>query len=65
MEERKGAQRDLVGKHEGTNALGRPMRRLKDNIKMGLQKTGKGNMDWIDMVRGRNRWRDLVNLGVP
>ena len=65
MEGKKRAHRDLVGKPEGTNALGRPMRRWKDNIKMDLQKIGKGDMDWIDMARDRDRLRALVILRVP
>jgi hypothetical protein len=32
--ERKGAYRVLVGKPEGRKPLGRPRRRLKDNIKI-------------------------------
>jgi hypothetical protein len=36
---------------------------------MDLQKVGCGNMDWIDLVQDRDRWRALVdvlmNLRVP
>jgi hypothetical protein len=36
MGERRGAYRALVGKPEGRRPLGRPRRRLEDNIKMDL-----------------------------
>jgi hypothetical protein len=32
------------------------------DIKMDLEETGWGGMDWIHMVRDRNQWRDLVNM---
>ena len=59
--ERRGAYRDLVGKSEGKRALGRPKRRWWD-IKMDLQEVGWGDMDWIDLAQGRDRWRALVNM---
>jgi len=34
--ERRGVYRVLVGKHVGNRPLGRPRRRLEDNIKMDL-----------------------------
>jgi hypothetical protein len=33
--------------------LGRPWRRLEDNIKMDLQDVGWRSMDWIDLVHKR------------
>jgi hypothetical protein len=35
--ERRGAYRLLMGKHEGKRPLGRPRRRWKTNVKVGLQ----------------------------
>ena len=35
----------LVGKPEGKITLGRPRRRLEDNIKIDLQEVGCGGMD--------------------
>jgi len=51
----------LVGKPKGRNPLGRRRRRWEDNTKMDLQEVGWGGMDWIDLVRDRDRWRALVN----
>jgi hypothetical protein len=40
MGEGRGVHRGLVGKPEGKRPLGRPRRRLEDNIKMDLQDGG-------------------------
>jgi hypothetical protein len=42
MGERTGAYRALAGKPEGRRPLGRPRRKLEDNIKMGLREVGWG-----------------------
>jgi hypothetical protein len=42
--------------------LGRPRRRWEDNIKMDLQQFGWRDMDWIDLLEDRDRWRALVNV---
>jgi hypothetical protein len=39
---KRGAYRILVGRLEGKRPLGRPRRRLEDNIKMDLQEVGWG-----------------------
>jgi len=69
MGERRGAYTVLVGKHEGKRALRRPRRRWEDNIKMGLQEVGCGDINWIELAQDRDRWRALVhavmNLRVP
>jgi len=41
--------------------LGRPRCRWVDNIKMGLQELGWGNMDWIELAQDRDSWQALVN----
>jgi hypothetical protein len=50
-----------VGKPEGKRPLGRPKRRLVDNIRMDFGEVGGGGVDWICLAQGRNRWRALVN----
>jgi len=58
-----------VGRPEGKKPLGRPRCRSEDNIKMDLQETGLGGMDWNDLFQERVRWRALeravVKLRVP
>jgi len=59
--EKRGVYRVSVGKPKGKRPLGRPSCRWKDNIKMDLQEMGCGDMDWIELVQVRDRWRALVN----
>ena len=42
MGEGRCVHRVLVGKPEGKRPMGRPRRRWEDNIKMDLQKSGRG-----------------------
>jgi hypothetical protein len=58
---KRNAYRLLVGKPEGRRPLGRPRRRLFDNIRMDLVKVGWGDVDWIGLAPDRDRWRALVN----
>ena len=59
----------LVRKPEGKRPLGRPRRRLENNIKMDHQEVGGGRGDWMELAQNRDRWRALVsavmNLLVP
>jgi hypothetical protein len=57
MGESRGVYRVLVGKPEGKKTLGRPRHRWEDNIKMGIQEVGCGDMDWIELAQDRDRWR--------
>jgi hypothetical protein len=57
----RGTYRVLMRKPDGKIRLGRPRRRLEDNIKMDLQEVGCGVMDWIELAQNRERWRTLVN----
>jgi hypothetical protein len=61
-EERRGADRVLMGKPEGKRPLGRPRCKWEDNNKMDLQEVGLGRMDWIVLAVDRDRWWGLVNL---
>jgi hypothetical protein len=61
MVEKRNAYRLLVGKPEGKRSLGRPRYRWVDNIRMGLEEVGWGDVDWIGLAQDRNRWRALVN----
>ena len=61
MGECRGVYRNLVGKSEGKKPLGKPRRRWEDNIKMDLQEVGCEGMDWVDLVKDRDRWRTFVN----
>jgi len=45
-----GCTRVFVWIPEGRRLLGRPRRKLKDNIKMNLQEVGWGGMDWINLA---------------
>jgi len=69
MWDRRGVYRVLMGKPERHRTLGRPRYRWVDNIRMGLQEVGCGDMDWIELAQDRDRWRALVsavmNLRVP
>jgi hypothetical protein len=61
MGKKSTAYRILVRKPEGKRPLGRPRRRLMDNIKIDLRDIGWGSMDCIDMVQDRDQWRVFVN----
>jgi hypothetical protein len=50
-----------VGKPEGKRPLGRPRRRLEDNIKMDIQEVGGGYGDWMELAQDRDRWRALMS----
>jgi hypothetical protein len=52
----------LVGKLEGRTPLGRPRRRLVDNIKMDFREIVWGGVDWIHLAQNRDRWKALVNM---
>jgi hypothetical protein len=65
MGEKRNAYRLLVGKRP----LGRPRRRLVDNIKRDLGEVGRGNVDWIGLAQDMDRpsvfVNSVLNLRVP
>ena len=69
MGDDRGVYRVLLGKPEGRRPMGRPRRRLVDNIRMDIQEVGCGYIDWFGLAQDRDRWRTLVsaimNLRVP
>jgi hypothetical protein len=58
---KRNACRIFVGKPEGKRPLGRPRRRLVNNIKIILREIGWDGMDWIQLAQDRDQWRALVN----
>jgi len=60
MGQGRGLYRVLVRKPEEKRPLGRTGRRWEDNINMDLQEMGCGDLDWIELAQGRDRWRALV-----
>ena len=69
MGEEREVYRVLLGKLEGRRPLRRPRRRWVDNIRLGLQEMGCGNMDCFGLAQDRDSRRTLVsavmNLRVP
>jgi hypothetical protein len=61
MGEKRNAYRLLVGKLEGRRPLGRPRRRLVDNVRTDLGEVRLDGLDWLGLARDRDRWRALVN----
>jgi hypothetical protein len=41
--------------------LGRPRRKWMDNIRVDLGEVGWGDVDWIGLARGMDRWGAVVN----
>jgi hypothetical protein len=62
--EGRGVYRVLVRKSEGRRLLGRPRRRWEDNIRMNLREVGFWCVDWMELVRCRDRWGALVNVAM-
>jgi hypothetical protein len=42
-------------------SLGRPRRRLEDNIRMDLKEIGWGGVNWMHLAQDSDQWRALVN----
>jgi hypothetical protein len=54
----------FVVKPEGKRALGRPMCRWEDNIKMNYTEIGRGGVGWSHLAQDRVQWRDLVSTAI-
>jgi hypothetical protein len=48
-------------KPEGKRSLGTHRRKWEGNIKIDLQEVGCGDVDLIELVQDRDRWRARVN----
>ena len=59
MEEGRSVVKMLTGKPTGKRSLGRPGRRLVDNIRIGINAGF-----WVDSAQDRNYWRALVNAAL-
>ena len=64
MEESKSAFKILTGKPTRKRPLGRPRRRLENNIRMDLEEIGINTGNWVDSAQDRNYWRALVNAAL-
>jgi hypothetical protein len=51
-----------VGKSEKERPLRRSRRRCVDNVEMDPREIGWLGMNWIDLARGRDRWKDVINI---
>jgi hypothetical protein len=61
MRETKNAYKVLIGKPEVKRPLGRPRRRLEDNIMMNLTEIGWEVVGCIQVAQDRDQWWALVN----
>ena len=62
--EGRGTFKILTGKSTGKSPLGRPRRRLEDNIRMDLEEIGINAGNWVDSAQDRNYWRAIVNAAL-
>ena len=69
MEEGRSAFKIVTGRPTGKRPLGRSRRKLEDNIRMDLEEIGINTNSWVDLAKGKDYWRALVdaafNLRVP
>ena len=63
-EKGRSAFKILTGKPTAKRPLGKPRRRLEDNIRMDLEDIGINAGNWVDSAQGRNYWRALVNAAL-
>ena len=61
MEDKIRALNIIKGKPIETRPIGRPRRRLQDNIRMDLEQICVSARNWIDLAQDRDYWKALVN----
>jgi hypothetical protein len=59
--EKRGAYRVLAGRTKKKRPFGRLSHRREETITVYLKELEWRDMDWIDLVQERDRWRPLVN----
>ena len=64
MEEGRSAFKILTDKPTGMRPLGRPKRRLEDNIRMDLEEIGINAGNCVDSAQDRDYLRALVNAAL-
>ena len=64
MEEGRSVFKILTGKPTGKRPLGRPRRRLEDNIRMEFEEIGINAGNRVHSAQDRNNWRALVNVAL-
>jgi hypothetical protein len=64
MGEMISAYKLYIGKREGKRPCGRPRRRWKDIIRMGLREIGWEVVDLMQLAQNTNQWWALVNMGI-
>ena len=64
MEEDRSAFKVLTGSPAGKRSLGRPRRRLEDNIRMNLKEIDINTRNWVDSAEDRDYWKALVNAAL-
>jgi hypothetical protein len=60
--DKRNLYRLLMGKLERRRPLGRPIRRLMNNIEMDLEQIEWGGVYCIGMDQDRKKWSTLVNM---
>jgi hypothetical protein len=58
---KRNTYRIVAGKPERKRLLGRPRCRWQDNIKIEVTEIVWGGMDWINVAKDKDQWRDYVN----
>ena len=64
MEEDRTVFKILAGKPTGKRPLGWPRHRWEDNIIMDFKEIGINTRKWVNLARGTEYWRDLVNAAL-